>query len=178
MSQVHDEVDAISGGLAYEALNRTFELGARLASATERGLDSMGLTLARATLLWHVHHRGPLTQRELSQALGVTPRNVTGLVDALEATGFVTRTPHPTDRRATLVTLTEQGRTTAALRDSEYRQFAVRMFGDVPPEGLGSFISVVDHVLARLREGGSGSLATPSVAGTALDMVPDGTCTT
>ena len=36
-------------------------------------------------------------------------RNVTGLVDALEGAGFVTRSPHPTDRRATVVSLTPQG---------------------------------------------------------------------
>jgi DNA-binding MarR family transcriptional regulator len=38
----------------------------------------------------------------------VTPRAVTGLVDALVADGLVTREPHPTDRRATLVTLTSR----------------------------------------------------------------------
>ena len=133
-------------------MNRTFELGARLATATERGLDAVGLTLARATLIWHVHHHGPLTQRELSQALGVTPRNVTGLVDALEATGFVARTPHPTDRRATLITLTERGRQTATLRDNDYQEFAVAVFGGIPAGQLGEFIGVVDHALARLRE--------------------------
>ena len=40
-----------------------------------------------------MHHNGPTTQRELADALKVTPRNVTGLV----AGGFVTRERHPTD---------------------------------------------------------------------------------
>jgi DNA-binding MarR family transcriptional regulator len=42
-----------------------------------------------------------MTQRELSQALDCPP-NVTGLLDTLEASAFVARQPHPTDRRATL----------------------------------------------------------------------------
>jgi len=46
---------------------------------------------------------------DLSGELGVTPRNVTALVDALEAEGLVRRKPHPTDRRATVVELTEKG---------------------------------------------------------------------
>jgi DNA-binding MarR family transcriptional regulator len=175
MSQVHDDVDALTSPLVYEAMNRTFELGARLNNVIEHGLDSMGLTMARATLLWHVHHRGPLTQRELSQALNVTPRNVTGLVDALEATGFVVRAPHPTDRRATLITLTEQGRKSASVRDGEYQGFAASMFGDVPPDQLELFIDVVDHVLARLRAGDSGPA--PAGGATTIDIVPDGTCT-
>ncbi len=41
-----------------------------------------------------------MTQRALADALQVTPRNVTGLVDALADSGFVERAPHPTDRRA------------------------------------------------------------------------------
>lgn len=42
------------------------------------------------------------------------PRNVTGLLDALTDKGYVARQPHPTDRRATLVSLTDHGRTTIA----------------------------------------------------------------
>jgi DNA-binding MarR family transcriptional regulator len=68
-----------------------------------------GLTTARTHLLWVLHHAGPSNQQTLATALSVSPRNVTGLVDALEAGGYVARRPHPTDRRATLVTLTELG---------------------------------------------------------------------
>ena len=50
-----------------------------------------GLTRARAAVIWQLQERGPVTQRTLSQALRVSPRNVTGLLDALEAGGYVTR---------------------------------------------------------------------------------------
>ena len=59
-----------------------------------------GLTTARTHLLWELHQLGPSTQQALAAALKVSPRNVTGLVDALEAGGFAERRPHPTDRRA------------------------------------------------------------------------------
>ena len=39
----------------------------------------------------------------------VTPRNVTKLVDGLEAEGLVVREPHPHDRRATLIRITPAG---------------------------------------------------------------------
>lgn len=67
------------------------------------------LTTSRVHLLWIVHHAGPSTQQSLAAALNVSPRNITGLVDALESAGYVERVPHPTDRRATLVTLTPLG---------------------------------------------------------------------
>ena len=68
-------------------------------------IEALGLTPSRTHLLWELGHRGPVPQRVLAEALKVTPRAVTGLVDALAADGLVTREPHPTDRRAALVTL-------------------------------------------------------------------------
>src|SRR5260370_21279902 len=90
------------------ALDRVFELAARLGDMMQRALDERGLSTARADVLFVLHQRGPLAQRELSQALRCTPRHVTGLIDILEAQGWAARRPHPTDQRATLVTLTEQ----------------------------------------------------------------------
>jgi DNA-binding MarR family transcriptional regulator len=47
---------------------------------------------------------------ELAGHLRVAPRSVTDVIDALEDRGLVERTPDPTDRRATVVTLTASGR--------------------------------------------------------------------
>lgn len=52
---------------------------------------------------------GPQIMSGLSDELGVTARNVTALVDALEKEGLVRRVPHEKDRRATVVELTEGG---------------------------------------------------------------------
>jgi DNA-binding MarR family transcriptional regulator len=91
------------------ALERLFELAILTTDVMEGGLAERGLTRARAEVLWRLHRQGPMTRRELSEAMRCTPRNVTGLVDALERDGYVTRGRHPTDRRATIVTLTERG---------------------------------------------------------------------
>src|SRR3954470_20186722 len=92
-------------------MDRLFDLTVVLGDRMNRRLAEHGLTPARAEVVWVLHHGGPRTQRELSQALKCTPRNVTGLVDALEAGGFVARSTPPTDRRATIVSLTERGAT-------------------------------------------------------------------
>jgi DNA-binding MarR family transcriptional regulator len=72
-------------------------------------------------------------------------------LDALEAGGYVSRGRHPTDRRATLVSLTEQGAAAAARLHADYEMGARVLLGDVPPADLTAFVSVVDHVLDRLR---------------------------
>jgi DNA-binding MarR family transcriptional regulator len=68
-----------------------------------------GTTPARARLLAALQCEGPRKMNELGSFLDVTPRNVTKLVDGLEAEGLVVRMPHPSDRRATVVSLTDRG---------------------------------------------------------------------
>ncbi len=53
---------------------------------------------------------GSLTMGELSARLMVTGGNVTGLIDAMEREGLVSRRPHPSDRRSTLIRTTDAGR--------------------------------------------------------------------
>jgi DNA-binding MarR family transcriptional regulator len=53
---------------------------------------------------------GGVRSSELAQHLRITPRSVTEVVDALEAKGLASRSPDPSDRRATLVSLTDRGR--------------------------------------------------------------------
>jgi DNA-binding MarR family transcriptional regulator len=65
-----------------------------------------GASIPRLRLLYAIHCLGPQKMADLADQLTVTPRNVTALVDGLEAEGLVRRVPHPTDRRVTLVELT------------------------------------------------------------------------
>ena len=68
-----------------------------------------GLSYTRLQLLQALHCGGPAIMRDLGGQLGVSPRNMTAMVDALEDAQLVVRRPHPTDRRATLVELSPAG---------------------------------------------------------------------
>src|SRR5262249_48607335 len=72
-------------------------------------MEGCGVSYARMRLLKTLHCGGPQIMSGLSDELGVTPRNVTALVDALEDERLVQRKAHPTDRRATLIELTSAG---------------------------------------------------------------------
>jgi DNA-binding MarR family transcriptional regulator len=101
--------------------------------------------------LWELHQRGPSTQRELADALRVSPRNITGLVDALAATGFVSRQPHPRDRRATLVHFTEHGAEVARRLESDQQEFARVLFEGMSASHFTGLVHGLDAVLDRLR---------------------------
>jgi DNA-binding MarR family transcriptional regulator len=134
-----------------ELTGRLFELTIVLGELIEIGLAERQLSRARATLIASLEREGPMMQRELSQLLGVTPRNVTGLVDALEAAALVARQPHPGDRRATLVTLTASGKRLATRLRADEERFGEILFGDMPRQELETLLGALDHLLSRLH---------------------------
>src|SRR4029077_12292097 len=109
------------------ALDRILELTVLLGRDMTDSLAREGLTDSRAHLLWQLLQRGPCTQATLAADLHVTPRTITALVDGLAAAGFVTRQPHPTDRRAALITFTERGSTTAQWLLDAHRRLACQL---------------------------------------------------
>jgi DNA-binding MarR family transcriptional regulator len=117
----------------------------------EQAFDALGLTPSRTHLLWEVGRRGPVPQRVLAEALKVTPRAVTGLVDALVRDGLVTREPHPTDRRATLVTFSARGERLVAQLKRDHRALARALFAPMPRRELDGFARGLAGVIDRLR---------------------------
>jgi DNA-binding MarR family transcriptional regulator len=116
-----------------------------------KAIEALGLTPSRTHLLWALGQRGPVVQRVLAEALNVTPRAVTGLVDALVADGLVTREPHPADRRATLVTLTPRGRTLVAHLKRDHKRLARALFASMSNREFDGFARTLGGVIERLR---------------------------
>ncbi|WP_100501649.1 MarR family winged helix-turn-helix transcriptional regulator [Geodermatophilus chilensis] len=85
----------------------------------------------------HVRALRVVTERDgtrlsdLAEALRIAPRSATEVADALQARGLVERTPDPTDRRAVVLTPTEQGRRVqaeiAAARAADNRDLFARL---------------------------------------------------
>jgi DNA-binding MarR family transcriptional regulator len=136
-------------------LDKVLHLATLVGTDMTRFQQESGLTTSRAHLLWVLGAAGPGTQQSLAAALGVSARNITGLVDGLVTSGHVTRQTHPTDRRATLVTPTAKGGAAIReLRDS-HEQLARQLFGQVPAEQLAVFAATLDQTIttfARLMK--------------------------
>ena len=107
--------------------------------------------MARAHLLWELRRSGPVTQRALSEAMRVSPRNITGLVDALVAGGFVTREAHPSDRRAILVTFTERGRQAADTMARQQRELADELFAGETEESVAQLVAELRRIVGVLH---------------------------
>ncbi|HZX03294.1 MarR family winged helix-turn-helix transcriptional regulator [Kribbella sp.] len=64
----------------------------------------VGLGASDSQFMTLLQTYGPLTPRQLTEHTGLTSGTVTGVIDRLEAHGFVTRQPDPADRRKVVVT--------------------------------------------------------------------------
>ena len=118
-----------------------------------------GMSESELDALEHLEADGPLTQRELGTRLSLTSGAVTMLVDRLEQAGWVQRRPHPNDRRAVLLTLSE------------------RAVADAPP-GLVSYHAAIRALVGRVPAGDRAAItrfltaAAEAAAGAADDLAP------
>jgi DNA-binding MarR family transcriptional regulator len=92
-----------------------------LLARLNEALAPYDLTFARyeALMLLYLSRRGSLPLGKMGARLQVHPTSVTNLIDGLEKLGYVERTPHPTDRRTTLASITARGRDVAARATEE-----------------------------------------------------------
>jgi len=80
-----------------------------VAERVGRAVAKHRLTLAEYGALEALHAEGPMLLGELQQRLLVSSGGITYVVDRLAKRGLVTRQVHPTDRRARIATLTDEG---------------------------------------------------------------------
>jgi DNA-binding MarR family transcriptional regulator len=70
---------------------------------------SLPLTIAQLKSLFFISNQGSTNLGNLAEALGVTPTNMTGIVDRLVKKGLVSRTENPEDRRMLSLRVTAEG---------------------------------------------------------------------
>ena len=141
----HGWGDAAPGMAAVTSLMRAQQI---VAARVEEVLRPHGLTFARyeVLMLLVLSSRGTLPMARIGERLQVHPASVTNAVDRLEGLGLVRRTPHPTDRRATLVGITDAGRAVAGRATDELNATVFAGPGLAPDD-----VEQLVEVLTRMR---------------------------
>jgi DNA-binding MarR family transcriptional regulator len=94
-----------------DALNQAIRLlSLRHRARAAALLAPLGLHPGQEALLLELARTGPMIQAQLSEALGCEPPSVTLMTRKLEAAGHIRRSPAPSDKRASIVELTNTGR--------------------------------------------------------------------
>ncbi|MDQ6749112.1 MAG: MarR family transcriptional regulator [Candidatus Dormibacteraeota bacterium] len=119
-----------------EALRSVVVAGKVVSQRFEENLAQLDITHPQFRTLMAIRYgaESGIHMHRIAVWLGVTPRNVTAIVDALEGMGLVTRVADPQDRRAFKVQLTPAGeeRAIAATRINKLDQKEV--LGTLSPE--------------------------------------------
>ncbi len=110
-------------------MSRTVELASilrvslmRLSRRLRAERSDTGLTLTQIATLGTLDRHGALTPRELAEHEKVQPPSMTRVLAHLEELGLIDRTPHASDGRQHLVSLTDAAR--ALLREDRRRREA------------------------------------------------------
>jgi DNA-binding MarR family transcriptional regulator len=84
-------------------------------------LAALDLSPGEISALANFPAAGSLKVSELAAAMGSRPSTATSILDRLEQRGHVVRHPHPSDRRAVMVSLSASGRRAARSIGRELR---------------------------------------------------------
>jgi DNA-binding MarR family transcriptional regulator len=133
-------------------LDRLLQIGELFQRDMTTHFAGTPLTPARVRVLWVLVHGGPCTQHALATRLEVSPRNVTTLVDVLEEAGYVRRAPHPSDRRAVLVELTESAAEQMSRMQREHAELTSTLLDAVAPADRAALERGVTAIAERLEQ--------------------------
>lgn len=120
-----------------DALNQAIRLlSLRHRARTAALLAPLGLYPGQEALLLELARTGPMIQAQLSEALGCEPPSVTLMSRKLELAGHIRRKPAPSDRRASVVELTDSGKALADQVKQLWRALAEETVTGLPAQAV------------------------------------------
>ncbi|MBE6586207.1 MAG: MarR family transcriptional regulator [Ruminococcaceae bacterium] len=122
-------------------------------AAIEGRIMKLGFHHSQHRMLMHLARYEHIpSQKELAEAMGITPAAVTTTLKRLEREGYITRTTTDEDNRRNEIRITEAG--LAAINESRALFDTVdhRMFKGISDEELTAFIATLERMRANLGE--------------------------
>ena len=111
--------------------------------AANAGRPEMQLDLRARRVVQALGLEGDQPLVAVAQRLGVSATTMTGLADRLEGQGFVRRSPHPSDRRALVLQLTEAGTKLFKDETAFYQRLIDRALGPLDHDSRQQLLSAL-----------------------------------
>lgn len=103
-------------------------------------------------ILMLLEELGPVSQSELTRTLGIQPGSASEVLGKLETAGLILRTPSEKDRRTTLVSLTNAGKTEAAEAGARRKQRHMEQFGCLTEEEKATLLPLLEKLNGAWRQ--------------------------
>ncbi|SEM42590.1 MarR family winged helix-turn-helix transcriptional regulator [Streptacidiphilus jiangxiensis] len=142
-----DSAEESPGLLLWQVTNRW--QAAQRAALKPHGLTHVQFVLLAA--LTYLGAEGPVTQKALADQAATDPMMTSQVLRALEGLGFVERRPHPHDRRARALEVTEEGRALANRAVAVVEACDAEFFGRLEERG-GTALSDFTSALRALAD--------------------------
>jgi len=128
----------------------------RVAHALKRTVNARyqfpDLTFARMKVLAALDAGYPRRMGELSRVVDVAARTMTTTVEGLERDGLVRRVPDPTDGRATIVEITDEGRKRWAEASRQHARVVADLFHGLSATQRRSLREILDLLSAAANK--------------------------
>ncbi len=120
---------------------------------SKRMVKRFGLTGPQTSVLRLIMRRGPMSSSCMSRLLFVSPSNITGIVDRLEAKSLVKRVRDPKDRRVVVIELTEKGEQTSRKLPDLIEEKLIRGLADMEEAEIAKILWVVQKLVDLMEVG-------------------------
>jgi MarR family transcriptional regulator for hemolysin len=168
--QGSDDATAMRRDLLQSLTLTLLQAGRVWRRAADEVVTGYGLTEATALPLLLIGRLGgDLRQTTLADALGVEGPSLVRVLDQLCEAGLVTRREDPTDRRAKVLDLTEEGRARAAAIEARFDRLRDAVFTDIGDDDLLAALKVLRALQA---EGPRAAIQGARLAGGSEDAAP------
>ncbi|MEG0026672.1 MAG: MarR family transcriptional regulator [Raoultibacter sp.] len=136
MSNRHNK---LIGFLVYEAQRSLFR-------SLEETLRPYGITPGQWNLLNQLDRSGSLSQKALADATRKEQATITRYLDTLERKGLIVRAKDTNDRRAHVISITEQARTLIEQVEPCTIEVADNLVADIEQDDIDTFLAVLEHL--------------------------------
>jgi DNA-binding MarR family transcriptional regulator len=134
-----------------DALNQAIRLlSLRHRARAAALLAPLGLHPGQEVLLLELARTGPSIQAQLSEALGCEPPSVTLMTRKLEASGHIRRTPDPSDKRASIVELTDSGKALVHQLKQLWRALAEETITGLPDQTVAELPGILNTLTGNV----------------------------
>jgi DNA-binding MarR family transcriptional regulator len=129
----HRHAEGPSPADGHDTGDLVMALARRVRRAFSDALAEWHVTPSQSRALRVLARSDGMRPSALAEELHIAPRSATEVVDALEERGWVARGADPTDRRASVLTLTDSGHALVAGIDDVRRQASARVLDVLTP---------------------------------------------
>ena len=137
--------NSLIGFLVYDAQRSIYKV-------LESALRPYDLTPGQWNLINQLDRAGELSQKELAEKTRKEQATITRYLDTLERKGLIVRNKHKTDRRAHVVSITQEARDLLKEVEPATLVAAQALIEDINQQELDTFVSVLAHLKQNAEE--------------------------